>query len=198
MWRRCVSGSGRHFNESQQRGSPIEISPSTRYRMSTFYEQLVEHVFIAELLQDAWFGFHKVVEVLRSEIDAAGYDLVLECDGVIRHVQLKTSTVGGRTAQQNVNIALAEKPSGCVLWIVRDEDHQTNRMRLTYRFFGGAPGEPLPSLDGFRVGRHTKGNAEGLKAERPSIRVISKGQFVAVRTTQELLGVLFGVGESPS
>lgn len=166
--------------------------------MSTFYEQLVEHVFIAELLQDAWFGFHKVVEVLRSEIDAAGYDLVLECDGVLRHVQLKTSTVGGRTAQQKVNIALAEKPSGCVLWIVRDEDHQTNRMRLTYRFFGGAPGEPLPSLDGFRVGRHTKGNAEGVKAERPSIRVIPKGQFVAVGTTRELLGVLFGVEEGVS
>ena len=31
------------------------------------------------------------IEVLRAEIDASGYDLVLECNGVLRYVQFKSS-----------------------------------------------------------------------------------------------------------
>ena len=80
-----------------------------RFLRSTFYEQLVEHVFISELLQEAWFGSRETIEVLRSEIDDAGYDIVLECNGFVRHVQLKTSDVSATTAQQKVNIALAGK-----------------------------------------------------------------------------------------
>lgn len=58
---------------------------------SNFYEQLVEHVFISELLQEVYFRHQKTVEVLRAEVDSSGYDIVLECNGFIRHVQLKTS-----------------------------------------------------------------------------------------------------------
>jgi hypothetical protein len=31
---------------------------------STFYQQLVEHFFIAEVLQEAWFGYRRIVEIL--------------------------------------------------------------------------------------------------------------------------------------
>lgn len=58
---------------------------------STFYEQLVEHVFISEVLQEVWYGFGKTIEVLRSEVDTSGYNVIFECDGILRHVQLKTS-----------------------------------------------------------------------------------------------------------
>ena len=61
------------------------------YRKSSFYEQLVEHVFISEVLQEVYFRFKKTVEVLQSEIDASGYDIVLECNGILRHIQLKTT-----------------------------------------------------------------------------------------------------------
>jgi hypothetical protein len=40
---------------------------SARYLKSNFYEQLVEHAFISELLQEAWFRYGKTVEVLRLE-----------------------------------------------------------------------------------------------------------------------------------
>jgi hypothetical protein len=40
------------------------------------------------------------VEKLRSEVDAAGYDLILESGGVIRHVQLKAIRRGARTSKQ--------------------------------------------------------------------------------------------------
>ena len=173
-----------------------EQQPPTPYTSSksSFYEQLVEHVFISEVLQEVWYRFGKTVEVLRPEVDASGYDVVFECNGFIRHVQLKASLVGGKTARQKVNIALAEKPSGCIVWIVRDEDQDTHRMSLTYRYFGNDAGSPLPSLDNYSVARHTKGNKDGVKAERPFIRVIPKGDFTAINTTTELVARLFGLG----
>jgi hypothetical protein len=138
------------------------------------------------------------VEVLRSELDASGYDLVLECNGVMRHVQLKTSRSQSLAASQKIHTSLAVKPSGCVVWIIRDEDPETRRMTLSYRFFGGPPGEPLPSLVGFKVAKHTKGNSADEKKERPAIRVVPKSKFQAVATTEELVVALFGVSrDSP-
>ena len=36
------------------------------FLQSSSREALIEHVFIAEVLQEAWFGREQVVEVLRS------------------------------------------------------------------------------------------------------------------------------------
>jgi len=153
---------------------PLSIIADDASLKSTFYEQLVEHVFVSEVLQEAWYFYGKTVEVLRSEVDASGYDVVFDCNGVLRHVQLKTSRYDSKTARQKVNIALASKPSGCVVWIMRQEDMNQCRASLRYLFFGGESGHPLPSLDGFKVATHTKGNAEGVKKERAAIRVIPK------------------------
>lgn len=160
---------------------------------SSFYERMVEHVFVAELLQEVFFATGETVEVLRSEVDAAGYDLVVEHGDVVRHVQLKTSRRDARTASQKVHVQLAAKSAGCVVWLVRDERVADRRIDLSYLYFGGGPKEPLPPLDGFRVARHTKANAEGYKAERPSVRVVPKSRFEPITTTAGLAGRLFGL-----
>lgn len=160
---------------------------------SSFYEQMVEHVFISEVLQEAWYGFEKTVEVLRPEVDNQGYDIVLECHGVMRHIQLKTSKGNAKTARQKVNSALADKPSGCVVWMFRQEDDESHRMTLSYGFFGNAAGKPLPSLQGFATAKHTKGDREGVKKERPAIRVIPKDRFRSFENTRALLAPLFGL-----
>lgn len=162
------------------------------YLKSSFYEQVVEHVFVSEVLQEIWYGFGITAEVLRSEVDASGYDVVFECNGVLRHVQLKTSKPDARVGGQKINVALAEKPSGCVVWILRHEEHASRRMRLSYLFFGGSPGQPLPQLTNYRVAKHSKGDASGKKKERPRIRIVPKSQFTPVSTTQELVGLMFG------
>lgn len=174
----------------------MSVTAESQYLKSTFYEQLTEHVFVSEVLQEAWFGFGRTVEVLRSEIDASGYDLVLECAGVTRHVQLKTSKPKAKTSYQKVHVSLAEKPSGCVVWLIRQRDEEERRLGLSYRFFGGAPGKALPSLQGFSVAKHTKADSTGVKAERPNIRRIPRGQFREVETTAELVAILFGLAES--
>jgi len=54
----------------------------------------VEHVFVGEALRTLWRRgvFH--VEVLRSEFDAHGYDLVMVRRRTMRHIQFKTGTGG--------------------------------------------------------------------------------------------------------
>lgn len=160
---------------------------------SSFYEQMAEHVFVSEVLQEAWYGFGRKVAVLRPEVDNEGYDLVLECHGKVRHIQLKTSKINAKRAYQNVNIALANKPSGCIVWMLRHESETTHRMTLTYRFFGDAAGKPLPSLHGFATAKHPRGNSEGVKKERPAIRRVPKGAFSQVENTRALLLRLFGL-----
>lgn len=91
----------------------------------------------------------------------------------MRHVQLKASHRAGKRANVNINVRLAAKPSGCVVWIFFDADS----MELgPFLWFGGMPGESLPEL-GNKVGRHSKADSHGVKAERPNIGNVRKGQF---------------------
>lgn len=165
---------------------------------SSFYEQMVEHVFLSEVLQEAWYGFKEKVAVLRPEVDNEGDDLVPECRGVVRHVQLKTSKSDAKTAALNVHTALADKPSGCVVWLLRQEGSADHRMTLTYRFFGNDAGEPLPPLRAFRTAKHTKGNSRGEKKERPNIRAVPTSQFEEVENMRALNTIVRTVsGRSP-
>ncbi len=158
---------------------------------SSYYEKLVEHLFISDILETTWLNGQNKIEVARAEIDNSGYDLVLECNGFIRHVQLKCSAITSSTANQKINIKLADKPSGCVLWIVRDIDKTTGKFNLKYLFFGADAGGKLPELSSFKTARHSRGNAEGAKGLRPNIRTIPKGQFNKLPNTKSLIKKLF-------
>lgn len=150
-------------------------------------EQMLEHQFLAELTRTLMRQGHRC-EVLRAEFDGSGHDVVLECDGVIRHVQLKAMRSDGKRRDVNIHVDLAAKPSGCVIWMLVDPE---TLLIEGYRWFGGAPGEPLPPL-GDRVVRHSRANAQGQKAERPDLREAPKSAFVAIPTMEALIERLFG------
>lgn len=157
---------------------------------SSFREKLIEHLFIGELLKLSWKSSCCTLEVASPEVDNAGYDVIAEDNGIVRHKQLKASYIGGRTASQKVHTRLLGKPSGCVLWIYFNED----TLALgPFLFFGSQPGERLPSLEGLRIAKHTKGDQEGLKAERPNIRVLPKGKFRKLDRIDEVYMALFGL-----
>jgi len=164
------------------------VTTDADFLHSSFREKLLEHVFVAELLQEVWLGNRQMVEVLRSEVDNSGYDLLLDRGGVIRYVQLKSSRSGAKTSRQTVNSNLADKPGGCVIWLVFQECNQ--RVKLEYLVFPDNPGG-RPDL-GAKLGRHTKANATGYKAERPNTRVILKSRFRKKQTTCDLVSWLFG------
>jgi hypothetical protein len=155
---------------------------------SVFRERLLEHLLIGELLKYSWLRCGATLEVSQPSIDRSGHDVVLEANGITRHVQLKASRIVTAASSQKVHVGLASKPSGCVVWVRFDPQD----MRLdSFLFFGGAPGVPLPDLGNFKVAKHTKGNAKGIKAERPNIRLVPKSQFRPVPNIEELYGALF-------
>lgn len=156
---------------------------------SSFREKLVEHLFVGELLKLSWCVDRCDLEVAKPEVDNSGYDLILEANGVIRHVQLKASFVGSSTSTQKIHIRLGDKPSGCVLWVYFDE----KTLALgPYLYFGGEPGQPLPSVGSAKVAKHTKANHFGTKAERPNIRVINRGEFKPFGSLEGIYEALFG------
>ena len=157
---------------------------------STFYEKLIEHLFISEVLQEMQFGFGQWPEVLKAEIDASGYDIVIECNNIIRHIQLKTSITGALKASVNLNTALSQKPNGCAIWIEWQINEQ-KRVEMQYLFFGNRPGQPLPDILAHKIGKHSKANALGEKCERPLTRVVKKTEFTRMSSITELVHCLF-------
>lgn len=155
---------------------------------STLRERIVEHVFVGAALKRLWQRGVTDVEVLRSEFDAGGYDLVMSLQKIVRHIQFKTTIVGGKATSTKISLKLLEKPSGCVVWIV-----VTPKLELgPYLWFGGSPGEPLPDILGMKRARHTKANTQGVKAERPHHRLVRRSQFEKLDTLDSVLERLFG------
>lgn len=162
---------------------------------SVYRERLLEHLLIGDLLRHSWLHAGATLEVSQPSIDRSGHDVVLEANGITRHVQLKSSSRCAATAVQKVHIGLAGKPSGCVIWTRFDRDTMTLG---PFMFFGGEPGTPLPSLADCRVARHTKGNAEGVKKERPNLRLVSMSTFRKVADIPALYAALFGSAQPPA
>jgi hypothetical protein len=167
---------------------PHELSPTEH---SSSLARIVEYQFLADLLQEAWFGRQMLIDVMYSSVDAFGYDLVLESGDVVRHVQLKTRARNGSTASYGIQLKLRDRPAGCVVWIGHERVEGTNRLALEYRFFGGAAHERLPDLGDAPV-KHAKANAMGEKSVRPGLRAVKLSQFKRLDGMTELLESLFG------
>jgi hypothetical protein len=174
-----------------QTPEPERIQPPdpAHYAESSARENLIEHVFLGELLRGLWRKNIRDLEVLRPEVDNGGYDLALEFRGLTRHVQLKSSYQGARRADVTASVKLLERPSACILWIFFEPETLSLGPFL---WFGGAPGERMPAL-GETIARHTKPNGMLQKAGRPAHRVIAKSRFATCETIEDVIQKLIGV-----
>jgi hypothetical protein len=162
----------------------MSMTDESHFRHSSLREKVLEHLFVGDLLRCLWRKGVRDIELLRAEVDAGGYDLVLDCNGVSRHIQLKASHKSAKTRRIPVNTRLMTKPCGCVVWVMFD----AASMELgPFFWFGGKPGRRLPGL-GTRVGRHTRGS----KTERPAIRILKRGQLTKIASMDELVRTLIG------
>jgi hypothetical protein len=167
---------------------PLAGDAEHHYLHSVLRERIVEHAFIGDALRRLWQRGITEVEVLRSEFDAGGYDLVMSYGAIVRHIQFKVMIAGGSRASITANLNLAQKPSGCILWIVVTPALEFE----SWLWFGGAPGQPLPDLRAMKVARHAKANADGVKLERPNQRVIPRSAFKPLASLDAVLEQLFG------
>ncbi len=158
---------------------------------SVLREKVIERAFLAELSRSLLLDMAMPFEVLRSEFDAFGYDVVIEANRVLRHIQLKATVASGSRAHVDVQLALADKPGGCVVWVFVDRE----TLRLgPFLWYGGEPGQPLPLL-GDRAVRHTRGDSEGIKKVRAGLRRLPKGAFARFDRVDDLVKAMFGTPE---
>src|SRR5438477_9845602 len=90
--------------------SPNKIESSAHSYDSSLREQALGHILLGQLLAFMWRNDGRDIEVLKGEVDRGGYDLVLESNGVIRHVQLKSSFRGSKVREVDVGMKLLRKP----------------------------------------------------------------------------------------
>lgn len=129
----------------------------------------------------------RTLEVLKSDVDADGYDLIIEANGIVRHIQLKAKAQGGKARKVTCHTRLAAKPSGCILAITYDP---VSYHAIEYACFGGAPGEPLPDI-GSNIARRSTHNRAGERPLRTEHRDVRLSEFTRVSSIPELADWLF-------
>jgi hypothetical protein len=163
------------------------MDPKAHFYYSKLRESIVEHVFVGDALRALWRRDIFDVEVLRSEFDAHGYDLVMAHGKIVRHVQIKTGTAK-RPGKVLAALSLAEKPSGCVIWI-----HIAAGLELgPFFWFGGKPGRRLPAIAHYPIPRRTTHNKQGQRPERQNHRIIPGNEFQLLPNLDQVLEALFG------
>jgi hypothetical protein len=167
--------------------APILATASAHFLNSTLRERIVEHVFVGDALRTLWRCGVFDIEVLRSEFDAHGYDLVMARGRIVRHIQFKTGTTQ-KPGHVSVAQALADKPSGCVIWIRVGDDLGMG----PFFWFGGNPGEPLPEIAGYPNPLRATHNKDGVRPPRQNHRAVPGTEFRRLATLREVLDRLFG------
>lgn len=158
-----------------------------QFQNSTLRERIVEHVFVGEALRTLWRRGVIDCEVLRTEFDAHGYDLVMGRGAVVRHIQFKTG-ISEKPLRVSVSAALAEKPSGCVVWI-----RVTPSLDLrSFFWFGNAPGEPLASIRTYPHALRPTRNRLGERPVRKNHHNVPGRAFTELPTIEAVLETMFG------
>lgn len=166
----------------------VPLSERDLPSLSNRLEKVIEYQFLADvtaelLRRDLSF------DVMRGEVDAFGHDIVIEVDGAARHIQLKAVKKKGKRREVTVNINLTKKPSGCIIWIYWNPD---NLRDMSYRWFGGSPGEPLSLPDGAPIAKNSRSSGDGTKKNRNNHRVLKKSEMEEVKAVTGLVDRLFG------
>jgi hypothetical protein len=192
--RKMDSGEPKLWREQIKKDQSIEkLAPalldaeSSHYVHSILREKIVEHVFVGDALRRLWQRGVTDVEVLRSEFDAGGYDLVMSYRKIVRHIQFKSVTQSGRAAAVRISLKLMEKPAGCVIWIVVSPSLELK----SFLWLGELPGKPLPDISELKVAKGRR-NREGTRLERPNYRRVPRSRFERLPTLDAVLDRLFG------
>jgi hypothetical protein len=159
--------------------------------LSSYRENLFEQIFCSELLQGCWVAGLPPIEIDRPFVDFQGYDLVVTCASVTRHIQLKASRGGQLAVHRN----LALKPSACIVNLEPALAHDPDRIVFTYRFFGSPPGEPI-NLQGLPAAKKSFNTRQVVgefgKAERPNHVRVPHSKFSKPMSIVALAVALFG------
>ena len=160
------------------------------FRRSSYLERVLEFGFLGDLLRRFWVEGVRDLEVLRSDVDAWGYDIVLARRGMMRHIQLKASKRNGSTRAVPVNGGLQDKPGGCVVWMMYDP---STLAIGPYLWFGAAPSDPAPSIRTLAPARRPTANALGEKPLRANTYLLPRSRCERLDGLADVAARLFPV-----
>jgi len=159
-----------------------EINP--HFHHSSRREKILENLFSGEVLRELWRRKIYDVDLLHSDIDASGFDVVLELLNGVRHIQLKAST---KRKQIVANGKIVDRPSGCIVVMVVSE------MDLSFSeflWFGEELGKSCLDIRSFPKAKHTKADSTGRKANRKDTFKVSVGNFESLSSFSALVDKL--------
>jgi hypothetical protein len=165
------------------------------YLQSSLRESIIEHLFVGEILRALWLTNRTQVEVLKPQVDNSGYDLAVECEvgsnsgrSALWHIQLKSSHADAKRSSVNVSVKLTQKANWCVIWIFFDP--KTLKLGSFY-WIGARSGQTPFDMSKFKATKHTKGDAQGDKKERPGLRDVPKAKFTRLESIDDVIRRLF-------
>jgi hypothetical protein len=165
------------------------------YLQSSLRESIIEHLFVGEILRALWLTSRTQVEILKPQVDNSGYDLAIECEtgsnsgrSALWHIQLKSSHADAKRDSVNVSVRFTQKPNWCVIWIFFDPKALTLG---PFYWLGARSGQTLLDISGFKSTKHTKGDAKGIKKDRPGLREVPKTKFTRLESICDVIHRLF-------
>ena len=167
-----------------------ELRLTTAAHRSSYVESILRHSLIGELGSELWKRDPETtLQVFNSDVDDAGFDLVLKVGPAIRYVQLKQAHDGKKPRHCSIRLAFSALAGSCVVLIAYSiEDISISN----YRFFGRATDEPMDSIEKHKVSKSTvKKDMQRQKLNRPNYRDVPVTQFSKPLTVSELVNQLF-------
>lgn len=118
-------------------------APNFIYQNSRFFENLLEHRFLFDLRRHLVLdSTPRLVNVLKSEVDAYGFDLVLSVADRSLHIQMKTRSGSPPPNAYELSEALWALPNACAIWMLYDP----SKLEPTSYYLLGFP---MPPMEGF-------------------------------------------------
>lgn len=154
------------------------FDPNFISQNSRFFENLLEHRFLFDLRRHLVLdSTPRLVNVLKSEVDAYGFDLVLSVEDRSLHVQMKTRSGSPPSNAYDLSDALWTLPNACAIWMLYDP----SKLEPTSYYLLGFP---MPQMDGFH------------ESERAGFRKVKMQQANHPRLSLENLAALLFPSDS--
>lgn len=159
---------------------------------SVLREKIIEHLFVGQVLRALWRSEVRDVEVMRSEFDAHGYDLVITHGGLVRHLQLKTG-LQAKPGRIGIARSLASRPSGCAIWLGLNDALE---IRGYWWLGADRPGDPLVFGSAVKVAKRIGRQANAHRPDRKNHVVPAAKDWVELKGLAGCINQLLGLSIS--
>lgn len=112
---------------------------------SSYVENVLTHRLVAMLAGELWRRDPTMpLHVFNTEVDDAGFDLVLGCGSRLRYIQIKQVHTQGGARKFSVRLDFTRIPGSSVVVVV----HSASTLDVEhFLFFGSTPDSPMPSVE---------------------------------------------------